>query len=81
MQVKRIHLIEGSITIAILIAVLIFLSGNGVIADQSEATYVGTDACKPCHLNQYENWDDTFHGTSFFDETEWMYDDVLTNSD
>ena len=70
MKVKRVHLIEGSVAIVILIVVLIFLSGNGVTADQSEATYVGTDACKPCHSNQYNTWDDTFHGTSFFDDSE-----------
>ncbi|MHA2309161.1 MAG: ammonia-forming cytochrome c nitrite reductase subunit c552 [Candidatus Heimdallarchaeaceae archaeon] len=76
---KRIHLIEGSLGIVLIAVVLLFLSSNVVTADQSEATYVGSDACNTCHSTQYGYWDETFHGISFFDDSEWMYNGNLTD--
>ena len=79
MKVKENKILEVSIMIVVFTAVFIFLSINSVTADQSEATYSGTDACKGCHLTQYELWDETSHGIYFFDDSEWLYNDVLTD--
>jgi hypothetical protein len=49
-----------------------------VYADQSSATYTGTDTCTsvPCHEEQFNAWNDTMHGIDF---EVWDYHGSPTN--
>ncbi len=78
MLIKRRDInIIGTMVLAALVAVVL-LSLNSASADQSEATYEGSDACLVvCHGTQFDNWNATSHGIDF--ATEWYRDDVLTN--
>ena len=77
MRIKEIHLI-GSLFLAVFISIVL-ISLNSASADQTTATYIGSDQCSLCHNTQFNQWDETSHGIYFFDDSEWLYDGNLTN--
>ena len=74
--VSKISLVKYGILITAIAIILITL--NAVYADQSNATYTGTETCTstPCHNDQFDGWNDTFHGIDF---TVWDYHGSPTN--
>ncbi len=67
-----------SLMLTILITIFL-ISLYSVSADQSNATYTGSEQCGLCHNAQFNQWDNTPHGIYFFDDSEWLYNGVPTN--
>ncbi len=75
-QTKGIVVCVFAICLGLFLLMSLSISGEDTGTRANTATYVGTEDCKLCHADTYEEWNETYHGIDF---ANWDYHGTPTN--